>query len=139
MTRRFTLVCLLIFPLLIGAIAQPPAAPPPPAAAVRVTIDYKDGVQKTFVALEYRADMTVLDALVEASRHPRGIKLEAIGKGETAFVQKIDDLANQGGGRTSRNWQFSVNGKLGTRGCGVTKLEAGDAVAWEFDTMKVPG
>lgn len=134
MTRRLLLLALL--PVLL-ALTQPHAAPPPPTAAIRLTIDYKDGVQKTFLALEHRADMTVLDALTDAARHPRGIKVESTGKGETAFVSKIDDLANQGGGRTSRNWQFSVNGKLATRGCGVTKLESGDQVVWAFDTMKV--
>jgi hypothetical protein len=120
--------------------SQPSAAAPPPLeSAVRLVIDYKDGVQKAFVNLPHRADMTVLDALNDASRHPRGVKIEVIGKGETAFVQKIDDLANQGGGKSSRNWQFSINGKPGTRGCGVAKLESGDIVAWEFETLKVPG
>jgi hypothetical protein len=145
--RLFTVACSLILGTLAATGAgilpyagtQPTGeAPPPLDAAVRVVIDYKDGVQKAFVNLPHRADMTVLDALNEASRHPRGVKIEVTGKGETAFVQKIDDLANQGGGKSSRNWQFSINGKPGTRGAGVVKLEKGDVVAWEFDTLKVP-
>lgn len=115
---------------------EQPAEPPRPAGAIRLVVDYRDGVQKAFVAIEHRADMTVFDALIEAGRHPRGVKVEHTGKGETAFVQKIDDLANQGGGRTARNWQFSVNDKPGVRGCGVTKLEPGDVVVWSFAMMK---
>lgn len=138
-------VCILAGLALLGAwgatgsslVAQPPAASPPPLeSVVRVVIDYKDGVEKGFVAIPFRPDMTVLDALTDASRHPRGVKIEVTGKGELAFVRKIDDLANQGGGKTARNWQFSVNGKPGTRGCGVSKLKESDVVRWEFDTMK---
>lgn len=120
----------------LTGLADPPApaAPPTDAAArlVRLTIDYGDGVQKVFTSLEHRAEMTVLDALLDASRHPRGITVEHTGRGQTAFVRRIDDLANQGGGAGKRNWLFLVNGKKGTRGSGVTTLAPGDQVAWEF-------
>lgn len=145
MTRRLLLLgcCVLAVGLIVAgagrplrAADEPPAATAPPLdSVVRVVIDYRDGVEKVFVAIPYRPDMTVLDALTDAGRHPRGVKIEVTGKGEVAFVRKIDDLANQGGGKSARNWMFSVDGKPGTRGCGVTKLKQSDVVLWKFATF----
>mgnify|MGYP000464330821 CR=1 FL=1 len=118
--------------------ADPPASVPPlPTSAVRVVVDYKDGVQKCFLALEHRSDMTALDATIDAGRHARGIKLEYTGKADMAFINQIDDLRNQGPGKASRNWQFRINGKHSTRGAGVTKLASGDTLLWEYTTMPV--
>ncbi len=98
---------------------------------VELTIDYGDGVQKRFPAILFRAGMTVLDALQDAQKHPRGIRFEHRGSGETAFVSKIDDLANEGRGR---NWTYGVNDKKADRSCGVFSLTAGDRVVWKFGT-----
>ena len=73
--------------------------------------------------------MTVLDALLAAQKNPRGIRLKTRGSGQTAFVEKIDDLKNEGSGR---NWIFRVNGKLSNRGCGVVPLKSGDTILWKF-------
>lgn len=102
----------------------------PAATTVSLAIDYGDGVEKRFTALPWKKGATVLDALTAAQAHPRGIRFTHRGAGETAFVSKIDDLANEGGG--GRNWRFHVNGKGGDRSCGIFELQAGDSVVWQF-------
>lgn len=123
---------------LVGALQSAGrAAPPAPAQAaeptVELTIDYGDGVQKRFVGLPHKAGGTVLDALEAARRHPRGITFEQRGRGETAFLTRIDDLANEGRGK---NWTYRVNDKPGDRSCGVYPLEAGDRVVWKFGVYR---
>src|SRR6187399_3102774 len=52
-------------------LAQEPAA-----KTVQLTIDYGDGSQKTFTAIEWKEKQTVFDVLQAAEKHPRGIKLK---------------------------------------------------------------
>jgi Domain of unknown function (DUF4430) len=111
------------------ATAEPAQEQEAAKDAVRLVIDYGDGVQKQFVALPWTKDMTVLTALEAAAKHPRGIKFIHQGKGETVLVIAIDDLKNEGRGR---NWLFEVNGKLGDRSCAVMPLRAGDSALWRF-------
>lgn len=99
---------------------------------VHLIVDYSDGSEKHFPALQWREGMTVLDALRAAQSHPRGIRFESKGSGETAFLVSIDGLANEGGGSGERNWLFEVNGKLGNRSCGDFQLKASDTVKWMF-------
>jgi hypothetical protein len=99
------------------------------AENVTVAIDYGDGVQKHFTALAWKKGMTVLAALEAAQSHPRGIRFEYRGSGATAFLTKIDDLANEGQGR---NWMYRVNDKLASKSFGVYELSAGDSVLWSF-------
>ncbi|MFO0902437.1 MAG: DUF4430 domain-containing protein [Pirellulales bacterium] len=98
-------------------------------STIELTIDYGDGVQKRFPRLPHRTGMTVLDALQDAQKLPRGIRFEHRGSGETAFVSKIDDLANEGRGK---NWTYRVNDKRADRSCGVYPLVAQDRVLWKF-------
>lgn len=105
-----------------------------PAKVVSVVVDYGDGVQKHFTALDWRDGMTVLDAMRGAEKHARGIKCELRGSGETAFLFKIDDMKNEAGG--GRGWMFRVNGKLADRSLGVFPLQAGDAVLWKFEKYR---
>jgi hypothetical protein len=100
------------------------------AKTVRLTIDYGDGVQKVFPALDWSEKLTVLGALEAANKHPRGIKFTHQGSGETAFVTAIDDQKNEG--RGARNWTYSVNDKRADQSCGACVLKAGDAVVWRF-------
>lgn len=122
----------------LAATTQPPAPSPKTEKSgaavthVRLVIDYGDGVQKHFVALDHRPGMTVLDALLAARAHARGILVEHSGSGATALVRRIDDLKNQGGAGEGRNWQFWVNDTYATAGAGATKLEPGDVVRWVF-------
>jgi hypothetical protein len=100
---------------------------------VAVVIDYGDGVEKHFTAIEWKEGLTVLDAMRAAQSHKRGIRFEQRGSGDTALLTKIDDLANEGRGR---NWIYRVNGKLGDTSFGARKLEAGDSVLWKFEEYR---
>lgn len=100
------------------------------AASVRLTIDYGDGVQKTFPALPWKETMTVFDALQAAEKHARGIKLKFIGRGETIFITAIDDAVNEGA--NGRNWRYTVNDQPAQYSAGVMKLKSGDTVDWRF-------
>lgn len=114
---------------------QDAASSPPdeePAHSVRLIVDYGDGVQTVFTALEWSKGMTALDALRQASEHPHGVALKYRGHGETAFVEKIADLENEGGGARSRNWLYRVNGATAKQGAGITRLAPDDVVLWKF-------
>jgi hypothetical protein len=127
MTSRFSrrlLVATIIFAAVGFAAAQD--APP----SVRLTIDYGDGVQKVFSALEWKAKMTVFDALQAAEKHPRGIKVKHTGAGETVFITAIDDAVNEGGG--GRNWRYTVSDQPARTSAGVAEVKAGDTILWRF-------
>lgn len=136
---RVAAAMLLAF-LALRAEAQQPAASQAataqPATAPRLTIDYGDGVEKTFTQLPWREGATVLDLLTAASKHPRGVKILQRGSGSTAFIREIDGLANQGGGHDSRNWLFTVNSKMSEVGCGACPVGRQDHVVWSFSAAK---
>ena len=100
------------------------------AVSVRLTIDYGDGVHKTFPALPWKVNMTVFDALQAAEKHPRGIKVGFQGSGETTFITTIDDAENEGA--NGRNWRYTVNDQPARYSAGVMELKSGDAVVWCF-------
>ena len=52
---------------------------------------------ETLHAIALASEMTVLDALLLARQHARGIRLKYRGKAATALVTQIDDLVNQRG------------------------------------------
>jgi hypothetical protein len=124
---------LLVGQLAVGAAetAGPERAEPDPVCLI---VDYGDGVQKHFTQLPWKAEMTVLDALLLARDHQRGIRLDYRGRAATSLVTQIDDLANQGGG--GRNWIYYVNKKPGSRSCGIQPLQAGDTVLWKFERYR---
>jgi Domain of unknown function (DUF4430) len=111
-----------------GADDDPAASP-----VVQLTIDYGDGCEKHFTRIAWREGMTVLDALEAARKHPRGIRFEHRGAGETAFVSQIDELKNQGQGK---NWLYHVNGKGGTKSCGLQVVAKDDRILWKFATYR---
>lgn len=115
------------------SVAQQPDNPASPDGTVQLVIDYGDGVQKHFTALEWRDGMTVLDALEAAQRHPRGIKFAYRGKAATAFLTRLDDLENEG---RDRNWVYRVNGELADRSFATFGLKAGDTVLWKFGAYR---
>ena len=103
---------------------------------IRLVVDYGDGVEKHFTAIRWSEGMTVLDAMDLAKASPHGITFEHSGTGGSAFLSKIDDLENQGGGASARNWMYRVNDKLATKGIGVYELRPTDEVRWKFRTLK---
>lgn len=127
-TRRwwFSLIVMML-----GWLAVAPlAVAVDETAAVRLIIDYNDGVEKHFPAIAWKSEMTVMDAMLAAKKHPRGISFEHKGKGATALLTKIDDVENEGRGR---NWLYRVNGDPGDRSMGIFELKPGDTVLWKFD------
>jgi hypothetical protein len=133
MTRKHMLkVSLWIAALVVAGatgLLLPPARGEDGAKTVRLTIDYGDGVEKTFATLAWQDKLTVLGALEAAAKHPRGIKFKHRGSGASAFVTAIDDLTNEGRGR---NWTYQVNGKRADKSSGVWELKAGDTVVWRY-------
>ena len=113
--------CLVVGPRLVAADKT---------ELVKLVINYNDGVEKHFTAIDWKPEMTVLDVMLAAKKHPRGIDFEYKGKGQTALLTKIDDVANEGRGH---NWLYRVNGKPGDRSMGVFVLKPGDTVLWKFD------
>jgi hypothetical protein len=98
---------------------------------VQLVFDYDDGAEKR-IAVPWQEGQTVLDAMVQATVHPRGIAFEQRGEGKNAMIVRIDDLANQQAGGEGKNWIYRVNGKLADRGCGEWTLRPGDVVLWRF-------
>lgn len=125
MMRREFIWSMLVMLFCSAAIAQEPAA----AKTVQLTIDYGDGSQKVFTALEWKEKQTVLDVLQAAEKHARGIKVKHRGSGAALFVTTIDEVANEGVGS---NWLYEVNGTPGDRSCALLEVQAGDKVLWKF-------
>ena len=122
--------------LLVSIAPQLSTAQPKPVSAkpkLRLVIDYGDGVEKHFTKLTWRKEMTVLDLLKQAEKHPRGISFKHRGKGTTGFLTQIDDVKNEGQGN---NWIYHVNGKLGDRSFAIFPVKAGDRVRWKWDQYK---
>ncbi|MCZ6682769.1 MAG: DUF4430 domain-containing protein [Planctomycetota bacterium] len=116
-----------------------PDTRPPKTQTVRLIIDYNDGVEKHFTAVPWKKGMTVRDAMDFAKRSPHGIAFEHKGRGETALLTRIDDLANQGGGSGKNNWIYRVNDKLANKGFAVFELNPSDVVLWKFTTYSIGG
>ncbi len=126
--KRFLLSLLAALALCAGS---PPAATSDERApTVRLIIDYGDGVQKTFQRIEWKEKLTVFAALQAAAKHPRGIKPEHSGSGDSIFIKAIDDCENEGQG--GRNWRYSVNGESGRTSAGIAEVKAGDEIVWRF-------
>lgn len=120
--------------LLLAVLVQGTRAADP-VPAVKLVIDYNDGSTRTF-QLPWKKDMTVKDAMDAAKALGHGFDYRFIGSGETAKLEKIDDVQNQGGGTTRKNWQFWINDKFADKGFGVYVLNADDRVLWKFDVFR---
>jgi hypothetical protein len=105
-------------------------------SAVRLVVDYGDGVQKHFTQLQWREGMTVFDVMQAAMRHRRGVRVKYRGKGATLLVTEIDEQKSEAAGAGSRNWIYRINGQLGERSAGIAPVKAGDTVLWSFETYR---
>lgn len=102
-------------------------------AEVSLKIDFGDGLVWQFSRIEFKPEMTVMDVMEQLSNrkiHP--LSFEHSGRGQNAFLKSIGGVANEGGGRSARNWFFRINGKLGERSFGIAELKPGDEVVWHF-------
>jgi hypothetical protein len=115
----------------MATILQAAATAQAPVASVRLTIDFGDGVQKTFSALAWKDKTTVFDALKAAEKHPRGIKITYTGSGDTTFISGIDDAVNEGA--DGRNWRYTVNDQPAMHSSAVAEIKSGDTVVWRFE------
>ena len=123
------LAILCLAPLAAQAKAQAESPKPP---TVAVVVDFGDGLIWTY-SVEHKAGMTILDAMTIAkARSPRPLRFSHKGSGESAFLISIDETANEGGGRSSKNWFYRVNDQLGDESFGLKELNAGDKVLWHF-------
>jgi hypothetical protein len=118
--------------LLFSAVSVVRTAAQGPAQAVRLVVDYGDGVTKIFDGLAWSRGNTVLDVLNRAQAHSHGITFVYTGDGRSAFLTKIDDLQNQGGGSGAKNWQYWVNTTDADRSFAVFEVQALDTVFWRF-------
>lgn len=113
-----------------GLIGHSPTSIAEEASAVRLTIDYGDGVQKTFTSLPWKDKLTVFDALQAAEKHSHGIQVTFTGKDDTIFITAIDDTMNEG--TNGSNWRYTVNDQPARYSAGIAELKSGDAVIWRF-------
>ena len=115
--------------LLTATVAEGQQVSPAKKSQVVLVIDFGDHFQKRFTAITWTRDMTILEVLQAAAKHPRGIRFKHRGKGKTAFLTSIDKLENLGG---DRNWVYRVNGKLGDRSFATFTVQPTDTILWTF-------
>src|SRR5437588_11818280 len=95
--------------LLLLSLASWARAPKAGPKSVRLIIDYGDGVEKQ-LALRWKQDMTVFDAMNLSQANPHGIKFTYEGSTSDKYLlTQIDDVKNEGFGSGKRNWLYSVN------------------------------
>ncbi len=126
--RAGVLVLLAVLPILLANSQAP--------QTVTLTVDYADGIQKQFV-LPFKSGMTVFDAMNAAQTTGHGLKYDYQGSGgppQNYFLTRIDDVKNQGGGSSARNWVFWVNDIYSNKGFGTCAIGPSDKVRWKFDT-----
>jgi hypothetical protein len=125
--------------ILLAAILLACAAAGDPAhaqtATVGLVVDYGDGVIKTITGLPWAKGSTVLDVMNAAKDRPHGITFSYTGSGASAFLTRIDDVANEGGGGAKKNWQLWVNTSYADRSFGVYEVQPLDVVFWRFTTQ----
>ena len=127
-------MAVLVVPL---AALRAAGAPQEPAAAgtlsIAVVIDYNDGCQRVYPRIPWAAGMTAWDALAAIQRLPHGVAVEKSGStSRDAFIRRIDDLANEGGGKGKRNWLYWIDGVMAKQGVGTQPINAGQTLLFKF-------
>ena len=132
LTRRAAAILLATMLLAVAAAGERAHAQ---STTVRLVVDYGDGVIKTITGLPWAKGSTVLDVMNAAKERPHGISFSYTGSGASAFLTRIDDVANEGGSGAKKNWQLWVNTSYAERGFGVYELQPLDVVFWRFTTQ----
>jgi len=130
LTRRAAAILLAAMLLAIPAAGERAHAQ---SATVRLVVDYGNGVIKTITGLPCAKGSTVLDVMNAAKDRPHGISFSYTGSGASAFLTRIDDIANEGGAK--KNWQLWVNTSYADRGFGVYEVQPLDVVFWRLTTQ----
>ena len=130
----------VIFRSRLVALTTPIAAAghraPAQNTTIRLVVDYGDGVIKTVTGLPWSKGSTVLDVMNAAKAHPHGITFSYTGSGDAAFLTRIDEIPNEGGGGGRKSWQLWVNTAYADRSFGVYEVQAFDVVYWRFTTKE---
>jgi len=132
LTRRSVAILLAAMLLAIPAAGERAHAQ---GATVRLVVDYGDGVIKTITGLPWAKGSTVLDVMNAAKDRPHGITFSYSGSGASAFLTRIDDVANEGGAAAKKNWQLWVNTSYADKSFGVYEVQPLDVVFWRFATQ----
>ena len=132
LTRRAAAFLLAAMLLAIAAASDQAHAQ---SATVRLVVDYGDGVIKTITGLPWAKGSTVLDVMNAAKDRPHGISFSYSGSVASAFLTRIDDIANEGGAATKKNWQLWVNTSYADKSFGVYEVQPLDVVFWRFTTQ----
>jgi Domain of unknown function (DUF4430) len=132
LTRRSAAIVLGTMLLAVAAAGERARAQ---NATVRLVVDYGDGVIKTITGLPWAKGSTVLDVMNAAKDRPHGITFSYTGSGASAFLTRIDDVANEGGAAAKKNWQLWVNTSYADRSVGVYEVQPLDVVFWRFTTQ----
>jgi len=132
LTRRTAAILLAAMLLAIPAASDQTHAQ---SATVRLVVDYGDGVIKTITGLPWAKGSTVLDVMNAAKDRPHGISFSYTGSGASAFLTRIDDVANEGGAAAKKNWQLWVNTSYADKSFGVYEVQPLDVVFWRFATQ----
>ena len=96
---------------------------------VLMKVDFGGEADDLEVQIPCSEDSTAFDILRRAELSG-DLKLEASGEGETAFVRSINGVESQTG--QNKYWTFRINDALAKAGCGVTEVDPGDVVQWNF-------
>lgn len=117
----------------IGSEAEEMGQKESKSGTISVTIDFDD--QRpiiSFTEVAMHDGETILDVLqqIESVSEGKPFRFDYRGAGETAFLESIMDVKNEGG--NGRNWMYKVNGEAGKTSFAVHKLKVGDAVRWKF-------
>jgi hypothetical protein len=131
LTRRSAAILLAAMLLAVAAAGERAHAQ---TATVRLVVDYGDGVIKTITDLPWAKGSTVLDVMNAAKDRPHGISFSYTGSAASAFLTRIDDVANEGGG-AKKNWQLWVNTSYADRSFGAYEVQPLDVVFWRFTTQ----
>src|SRR5262249_37871418 len=129
LTRRAATILLAAILLAFAAAGDRAHAQ---SATVRLGVDYGDGVIKTINGLPWAKGGTGLDVMDAAKDRPHGITFSYTGSGASAFLTRIDDVANEGGAAAKKNWQLWVNTSYAERSFGVYEVQPLDVVFWRF-------
>lgn len=132
-TRRAAGALLVALLVLLGYGAYSAAAQAP---TVRLVVDYGDGTVKIIAGLPWSKGNTILDVMKVAQTRPHGISFSYTGSGASAFLTKIDDVQNQGGGTGKKNWQLWVNNSYVDRSFGEFVVRPSEVVYWRFMTQQ---
>ncbi len=101
---------------------------------VSLLIQFGDGRERMFDAVDWHSGMTVDDLMSATSRLPGGIAYRAEGDRDMKLLVSIGDSVNERDG--GRNWTYQVNDVPADRSLAVYELQPGDRVLWTFGRLE---